>query len=132
MQPRRLLLGTIVEVGLDAGLDVIAAFKDGRVRYINHTGKLAIFEAASSEVAAPAEHLIAVSQPIVDRIGPSEQPRRPPPPKGSVRMTTDLRNQHPGCPESRFGQLLSASFGGKHENQGGPPLVLTMWIFSTT
>jgi hypothetical protein len=28
-----------------------------------------------------------VSQPIVERIGPWDKPRRPPPPKGSVRMT---------------------------------------------
>ena len=74
-------------MGLAHGLDVIAAFKDGRVRYINHTGKLAVFEATPSDVVAAAEHLIAVSQPIVERIGPWEKPRRPPPPKGCVRMT---------------------------------------------
>jgi hypothetical protein len=85
--PKGLLLGTIVEVGLAAGLDVIAAFEDGRVRYINHIGKLAVFEATPPDVGAGAKHLIEVSQPVIERIGPWEKPRRPPPPKGSVRMT---------------------------------------------
>lgn len=39
------------------------------------------------DVAAGAKHLVGVSQPIVDRLNPWDKPRRPPPPKGNVRMT---------------------------------------------
>ncbi|HEX3745664.1 MAG TPA: hypothetical protein VHW09_17100 [Bryobacteraceae bacterium] len=85
--PKGKLLGTIVELGLPAGLDVIAAFVDGRVRYINQTGKLAVFEATPPQVAAEAANLLAVSKPIVGRIGPWDKPRRPRPPQGSLRMT---------------------------------------------
>ena len=38
------LLGVIVEVGLDEGLDVLASFPNGTARYINYTGKLLIWE----------------------------------------------------------------------------------------
>src|SRR5690242_14080880 len=40
--PRRVLLGAIVEVPLDGGLDTLAAFADGSVRYINQTGKMSV------------------------------------------------------------------------------------------
>src|SRR4030095_4928684 len=47
------LQGVIVEVGLDDGLDVLASYKDDTARYINHTGKMIIWEAkdqVSSEI----------------------------------------------------------------------------------
>src|SRR3954465_16020211 len=77
--PARQLLGTIIEFPQEGGLDTLAAFADGRVRYINQTGKPAIFEGAPPEVLAKANELIRVSQPAVDRHGPSDEPRRPPP-----------------------------------------------------
>jgi hypothetical protein len=85
--PPRQLLGVIVEVPLDGGLDVIAAGSDGRVRYINQTGKLAILEGGPPEVAEKARALVASAVPVVSRIGPWEKKRLPPPKKGNVRMT---------------------------------------------
>ena len=38
------LLAVIVEVGLDEGLDVLASFNNGTARYINHTGKILVWE----------------------------------------------------------------------------------------
>src|SRR3954465_11435462 len=43
------LLAVIVEVALPDGLDVIAAFRDGTARYINHTGKLLVWETETEE-----------------------------------------------------------------------------------
>jgi hypothetical protein len=85
--PSGRLLGAIVEIGLDPGLDTIAVFGDGRLRYINHTGKMTVFESTPPDVATAVWELLAASQPVVDRIGPSDKPRCPPPPKGSMRMT---------------------------------------------
>ena len=85
--PTRRLLGSVVEVGLDLGLDTLAVFKDGRVRYINNAGKIAVFESAPPDVATAADLLLAASQPVVDRIGPWDKPRRQAPPRGSMRMT---------------------------------------------
>jgi hypothetical protein len=85
--PPRQLLGVIVEVPLEGGLDVIAAYPDGRVRYINQTGKLAVFEGGPAEVEQKAKALVSSALPAVDRIGPWDKKRLPPPRKGNVRMT---------------------------------------------
>lgn len=85
--PSKRLLGVIVEVPLESGLDVLAAFPDGRVRYINQSGKMSIFEASPPEIARPLKKLIAASQPVVNQIGPWDKPRLAPPEAGLVRLT---------------------------------------------
>jgi hypothetical protein len=85
--PRRVLFGVIVEVPLEQGLDVLAAFADGGVRYLNQSGRVAIFEGAGNPVEALAGELLAVAQPLVDRIGPWDKPRLPPPRAGNVRLS---------------------------------------------
>jgi len=84
--PPKQLLGVIVEVALEGGLDTLAAFSDGGVRYINQTGKLAVFEGQPA-VAAAAAGLLAAAQAIVDHIGPWDKPRLPPPPRGNIRLS---------------------------------------------
>lgn len=85
--PVKTLLGVIVEVPLENGLDVLAAFSDGGVRYLNQSGKIAVFEGAGTPVTAPAQALLAAARPIVERIGPWTEQRLPPPVTGNVRMT---------------------------------------------
>jgi hypothetical protein len=85
--PPKKLLGVIVEVPLSQGLDVLAAFSEGGVRYLNQSGKVVVFEGQNTPVAQLAQELIAVSQPIVDKIGPWEKERLPPPKPGNVRIT---------------------------------------------
>jgi len=85
--PPKRLLGVIVEVALQEGLDVMAAFAEGGVRYLNHSGKAAIFEGRGNPVEALAKELVAVAQPIVNQIGPWDAKRLPPPKPGNVRMT---------------------------------------------
>jgi hypothetical protein len=85
--PRNELLGAIVEVPLHNGLDVIASYSDGQVRYINHTGKLAVFEPAPLSVAEQSGKLLAASQLAIGHIGPWDRARLPPPAYGKVRMT---------------------------------------------
>jgi hypothetical protein len=83
----RQLLGAIVELPLDGGLDVLAAYPDGRVRYINQTGKLAVFEGGPPQVEEKAKSLVASAMIAVNRIGPWDKARLPPPAKGNIRMT---------------------------------------------
>ena len=83
----RALLGAVIEVALDAGLDVLAAYCEGGVRYINATGKISMFEGANHPVSNQARALLAASQNVVNRIGPFDQPRLAPPSKGRVRMS---------------------------------------------
>jgi hypothetical protein len=84
--PAKVLFGVIVEVPLPGGLDVLAAFAEGGVRYINHTGKVAVFEATPS-LQPHVQRLFAASEPVVARIGPWERPRTSPPAPGNVRLT---------------------------------------------
>ena len=62
------------------------AYSDGGVRYINHTGRMTIVEGPSS-VSALVSKLFAACAPVVGAIGPWDQPRRPPPPAGALRIT---------------------------------------------
>jgi hypothetical protein len=81
------LLGTIVEVPLEGGLDTLAAYVDGQVRYINQSGKLAVIDGGPPEIIAAVQDLLRAAQVIVDRIGPWDKPRLPPPQRGNIRMT---------------------------------------------
>ena len=80
------LLGVVVEVGLAGGLDTLAAFSDGSVRYINASGAMALFE-GDPAIAALAQKLIAACGPVVARTGPLDRPRLPPPEADRARIT---------------------------------------------
>jgi hypothetical protein len=82
------LLGVIVEIGLDNGLDVLASFKDGTARYINQTGKVLVWETTNDEVANKIKNeLFATSENIVKQIGVWDKPRLTNPTKGNIRIT---------------------------------------------
>jgi hypothetical protein len=85
--PAKKILGVIVEVPLEQGLDVLAAFSEGGVRYLNQSGKVAIFEGEGNPVESLARELVALSTPVVDQIGPWDEKRLPPPSAGNVRIT---------------------------------------------
>jgi hypothetical protein len=85
--PAKKLLGVIVEVPLQNGLDVLAAFSEGGARYLNQSGKVAIFEGQGNPVEGRAKELVSASQPVVNMIGPWDKQRLPPPKAGNVRMT---------------------------------------------
>jgi hypothetical protein len=81
------LLGVIVEVGLDNGLDVLASFADGTARYINQMGGIIVWETTDDTSDSITKKLFDNSFDIVRQIGPWDKPRRPPPVKGNVRIT---------------------------------------------
>jgi hypothetical protein len=85
--PPKKILGVIVEVRLKDGLDTLAAFAEGGVRYLNQSGKIAIFEGTGNPVEGLAKELVSVSQNLVNQIGPWDKERMPPPKAGNVRMT---------------------------------------------
>jgi len=86
--PQRRLLGTIIEYPQEGGLDVLAVFVGGSLRYINQSEKMIVFEPPPpANIAGKAEELLRVSQLIVNRIGPWDRPRLPPPAGDRVRMT---------------------------------------------
>jgi hypothetical protein len=83
----RHLLGVIVEVPMPGGLDVLAAFSDGGVRYLNHSGKMVFVDAAGSPLQAMAAQLLSSADPVVARLGPWDKGRLPPPAGGNVRIS---------------------------------------------
>lgn len=85
--PAKQLFGVIVEVPLEEGLDVLAAFSGGGVRYLNHSGKILVVEGDGNAVSGLANDLISVSLPVVEKIGPWEEKRLPPPRVGNIRIT---------------------------------------------
>ncbi len=85
--PSKLLLGVILEVPVNGGLDTLGAFADGDVRYINHTEKMSIFVGGGHPLVPHVQRLMEASRPVVDQIGPWTEARLPPPPADSVRMT---------------------------------------------
>ena len=84
--PAKMILGVIVEVPQTEGLDVLAAFAEGGVRYLNQSGKVVVLEGVAP-VESLAKELVAVSQTAVDQIGPWDKARLAPPLLGKIRMT---------------------------------------------
>jgi hypothetical protein len=84
--PAKVHLGTIIEMPMESGLDTLAAFPDHEVRYINQSGKMAIFAPAPPALHARIDALMQVAQILVQRIGPWDKPRLPPPQRGSARL----------------------------------------------
>jgi len=82
----KILLGVIVEVGLPDGLDVLAAYSDGGVRYINKTGKLAILESVT-DIRPLVQEVLDAAQPVVARTGPWPGARLAPPRAGNTRIS---------------------------------------------
>jgi hypothetical protein len=79
-------LGVIVEVGLKQGIDTMAVYADGRVRYLNHAGGVSVIEVpgiADAEIGA----VLAAGRPVAEAIGPWTDARRPPPGKDAVRLS---------------------------------------------
>ena len=85
--PTKEVLGVIIEVPLKQGLDVLAAYSDGRVRYFNQSGEIAIFEGVPPQIGTFAQKLVKTSQGLVNQIEPWEKKRLPSPRADSTRIT---------------------------------------------
>ena len=81
------LLGVVIEAGLDDGLDTLAAYKDLSARYINHSEKMIVWETNEPGLDEKIRSLLAASERVVEKIGPWNKARLPPPVKGLMRMT---------------------------------------------
>jgi hypothetical protein len=79
------VLGVVIEVPLDGSMDTLAAYADGRVRYINQTGRTAVFEGAPAEVAQQARTLVASAIPAFIKAAPRKPAYAPG--AGQLRFT---------------------------------------------
>ena len=83
--PPNELLGVIIEVSFDSGLDTLGAFSEGGVRYVNFSGKIGIVEGVDT-IKPFVTRLFDATGTAVSLIGPWKNPRRPPPGRGMIRI----------------------------------------------
>ena len=85
----RQVLGGVVEVPVNGHHDLLAAYADGSVRYLNHSGKAAILEpgATGPQLAQAARGFLTATGLVADVAGPWDQPSLPPLPDGHARVT---------------------------------------------
>ena len=86
--PPRILLGVVVETPLPRGLDAMAVYIDGRVRYIHGSGRQVVIEKDAESMRAPRKALLSAAQDIVDELSPLSELRSPPPKAPNVRVTS--------------------------------------------
>lgn len=81
------LLGVVIEVALEEGLDVLAAYQDGTARYINYSEKVILLEAAQEQSNQLIQNLFDKSHQVIKQIGPWNQDRLPYPDTGQARLS---------------------------------------------
>jgi hypothetical protein len=133
--PPKLLLGVIVEVHLDNGLDTIAAFEDGRIRYINAAEKMAVFEPSPADMRSKLDELLSAARSVIRKIGPWDKERLSPPGKGDIRITflasdglyfgqgrfAEMQNEPMARPVIAAALVLVESITHAVASQGRPP-----------
>ena len=80
------LLGIIVEVGMERGLDLVAAYPDLRARYYNFGKAAIIWERPDLSLDVPIQKLLDSARPALIQIGPWTNPKPPEPRKGRIRI----------------------------------------------
>lgn len=80
------ILGVVVEVMLPQGLDLLAIYPDHSARYYNHSGAGIVWEHPDDSLSLEIDQLIESAQMIVAQIGPWNEQRPGPPPRGHVRL----------------------------------------------
>ena len=104
-------MGVVLEVHLNDGLDTLAAYSDHTARYINHGGKLIVWESPENNMNSHIDLLLDSGQRIAEVIGPWQEKRRAPPPQGHVRINMlTASGLHFG--EGPLGSLSSDPMGG--------------------
>lgn len=81
------LYGVVVEVTLDEGLDIVAAYADHTARYFNYSGAAIVWERPDESLDQAIDSMLAAGRMVAAQIGPWEEPRPPAPPKGQVRIS---------------------------------------------
>ncbi|HKV93351.1 MAG TPA: hypothetical protein VJW20_12460 [Candidatus Angelobacter sp.] len=80
------LYGVIVEVGMEGGLDIVAAYPDLHARYYNYSGAGVVWEHPDGSLDPQIGKLLQAARAVVAKIGPWTDPRPPAPQRGQVRI----------------------------------------------
>jgi hypothetical protein len=89
------VLGIVAEVALDGGHDVLAAYRDGSVRFLHHGGGGSIFEPPAPEhVAQAAAAWLDVAEGLAGQVAPWPGDGSHPAPPGESRFVLLTRGGH--------------------------------------
>ena len=113
------LYGVVVEVALDEGLDIVAAYADHSARYLNYSGA-AIVWTAGRVARSGIDSLLAAGRMVAAQIGPWQGPRPAAPPTGQVRISMLVPSG------LHFGQAPFETLSG--DPLGGPVIVAAMQL----
>jgi hypothetical protein len=80
------LLGVVLEVHLDTGVDLLAAYPEKNARYYHGSGRGVIWEHPDDSLDPQINALLAAGQHVLNAIGPWTEPRPVPPPIHHVRL----------------------------------------------
>jgi hypothetical protein len=111
------VLGVVVDVGLDDGLDTLAGYLDGSARYLNHAGGAVVWEVPDPDVGRHVRALLDAATRIVESGGPLDGPRPGPPHTGHLVLSVLTRGgtyvaagpAGPIAADPRGGPVLSAA-----------------------
>jgi hypothetical protein len=78
--------GMVVEVAVEDGLDIVAAYGDHSARYFNYAGGGIVWESQDGEINKTIDDLLVCGQSIADVTGIWDQARPPAPGKGMARV----------------------------------------------
>lgn len=119
----RRLYGVVVEVTLDEGLDLVAAYADHTARYFNYSGAAVVWERPDESLDRVIDSLLDAGRVVADKIGPWEGARPPAPPKGQVRINMLVPSG------LHFGQAPFDALSG--DPLGGPVIVAAMQLMQS-
>jgi hypothetical protein len=81
------VLGAVAEVAVAGGHDLLAAYADGSVRYLNVGGAAVAVDVPTPELHTSAAEWLRAAQDLAMAIGPWEGDQLPPLPAGHSRLT---------------------------------------------
>jgi hypothetical protein len=85
------VLGVVVDMGLEDGLDTLAGFADGSARYLNHSGSAIVWETPDMAIGQLVRQLLDAAAIVVVMGGPLEGDRLPPPALGNTMLSVLTR-----------------------------------------
>ena len=101
--PPAQVMGVVLDIPMPGGLDTLAAYRDGSVRYFNHAGGMTFGEPGALPFPEAVQRVVLAGQQLASAIGVWDGPR-PPLPPGVARISLLC------CDGLYFGQGQPAPF----------------------
>jgi hypothetical protein len=117
------LYGVVVEVTLDEGLDIVAAYADHTARYFNYSGAAIVWERPNESLDQAIDSLLEAGRLVAAQIGPWDGERPPAPPRGQVRISMLVPSG------LHFGQGPFEALSG--DPLGGPVITAAMQLMQS-